>query len=73
MANHCTKLSFPYINKVLRNWYEKGIKTPQQAAESKQSFRQGNAKDSEKSPASYDIEKMEKQLWDNPIVKRKKE
>ena len=73
MANHCSKLSFPYINKVLRNWYEKGIKTPQQAAEYGQSFRSRSKENASEPPASYDIEQMERQLWDNPIVKRKKD
>ncbi|MBR2075705.1 MAG: DnaD domain protein, partial [Fibrobacter sp.] len=27
MANHTDKISFPYMNKVLANWHEAGIKT----------------------------------------------
>ena len=73
MANHCAKLSFAYMNKVLRTWYDKGIRTPQQAAEDNRVYRQQKNTDAQTPPASYDITQMERQLWDNPIISQKKE
>lgn len=67
MANHCTKLSFAYMNKVLKNWHEKGIMTPEQVAEDHNAFRSRKAGTDALPPASYDIEKMERQLWSSPL------
>ena len=67
MANHCNKLSFAYMNKVLRTWHDKGVQTPQQAAEENRAFRERNAaKTDDLPPASYDIAQMERQLWKDP-------
>lgn len=75
MANHCTKLSFAYMNKVLRSWHDKGLKTPQQVAEDNRSFREKKQKQSasEQPPASYDIEEMERRLLYGPIEYKKKD
>lgn len=73
MANHCHKLSFAYMNKVLRNWYGKGLKNPQDVAEDNRRFREKNAQDDDKPPASYDIDEMEQRLLYGPIVYKKKD
>ena len=73
MANHCAKLSFAYMNKVLRTWFDKGIRTPQQAAEDNRAYRQQKSADAQTPPASYDIAQMERQLWEEPIVFDKKD
>ena len=72
MANHCTKLSFAYMNKVLRNWHGKGLKTPQDVAEDNRRFREKKSQDDDKPPASYDIDEMEQRLLYGPIVYKKK-
>lgn len=70
-ANHCQKLSFAYMNKVLRNWHGKGLKTPQDVAEDNLRYREKKAADSDKPPASYDINEMEQRLLYGPIVYKK--
>ncbi len=71
MANHCSKLSFAYMNKVLLNWHDKGLKTTQDVAEDNRRFREKKSKDDDKPPASYDIEEMEQRLLYGPIVYKK--
>ena len=76
MANHCTKLSFAYMNKVLSNWFEKGVRTPQEAAELNRQFRnEKNQKknDGNQPPASYDIDEMERKLLYGPVVYKDKQ
>lgn len=73
MANHCSKLSFAYMNKVLRNWHDKGLKTAQDVAEDNRRFREKKTKDDDRPPASYDIEEMEHKLLYGPIVYKKKD
>ena len=71
MANHCQKLSFAYMNKVLRNWFGKGLKSPQDVSEDNRRFREKKSQDSDKPPASYDIDEMEQRLLYGPIVYKK--
>ena len=73
MANHCNKLSFAYMNKVLRSWHDKGIATPQQVAENNEAFRKKQSASADTPPASYDITQLERQLWNDPIVFEKKD
>lgn len=73
MANHCTKLSFAYMNKVLRNWHGKGFKTPQDVAEDNRRYREKKSQDDDRPPASYDIDEMEQKLLYGPIVYKKKD
>lgn len=76
MANHCTRLSFAYMNKVLHNWFDKGIRTPQQAAEYNRQYMEKRKKTSDtdaQPPASYDIEEMERKLLYGPIVYKDKQ
>lgn len=75
MANHCTKLSFAYMNKVLRNWHKNGYKTPEEVAEANRLYREkkkaDKKSDSDETPASYDIQEMEHHLMHGPIVYKK--
>ena len=77
MANHCTKLSFAYMNKVLQNWFDKGVHTPEQAAELNRQFQNDRKKkqnsDDDLPPASYDIDEMEHKLLYGPIVFKDKQ
>jgi DnaD/phage-associated family protein len=71
MANHCSKLSFAYMNKVLRNWHGKGLKTAQDVAEDNRRYREKKSQDDDRPPASYDIDEMEQKLLYGPIVYKK--
>ena len=71
MANHCNKLSFAYMNKVLRNWHGKGLKSAQDVADDNRRFREKRTQNDDKPPASYDINEMEQRLLYGPIVYKK--
>jgi DnaD/phage-associated family protein len=83
MADHTSKMSFPYMDKVLVNWYESGIKTPKQLEEQKKAASDAR-KDKEKEKAktkspdtakekSYDIDEVERRAMNNDIrYERKK-
>ncbi len=51
--DNTSKLSFPYINKILSNWHEKGIKTPD-AAEENEKNRQTNSVSKTFNPQEFD-------------------
>ena len=62
MADHTTKVSFPYMDKVLTSWHEQGITTPAQletckkaAADAKKEAAKPAKEKAKKSSASYDI------------------
>ncbi len=73
MANHTDKISFAYMNKVLQNWHEAGIKTPEQAEEQKQERKAAKSPPKKKKPgngyeASYDIEEFNRRSLDEPLI-----
>jgi len=51
--DNTSKLSFPYINKILLNWYQKGVKTPEDAAENEKN-RQLNTVNKTFNPQEFD-------------------
>ena len=51
--DNTSKLSFPYINKILSSWHEKGIKTPD-AAEENEKNRQTNTVTKTFNPQEFD-------------------
>ncbi len=76
MADNCAKISFSYIDAVLKAWYEKGIKTPAQAESSKEDRKKSkpagkNEKDKFTS-TSYDIEEFEKKASELPVYVSRK-
>lgn len=83
MANHTDRLSFPYMNKVLHAWHEKGLLTPEQVQAEKQSRQQKRplAAPGEKRPAgqaeqlnaSYDLEEYTRRALHEPLVYQKKQ
>ena len=80
MADHTTKMSFPYMDKVLTNWHEQGITTPAQldsykkaAADAKKETAKPEKEKNLKSGASYDIEAFKQAaLNDDLQYERKK-
>ena len=75
MADRCSKLSYPYINKVLTSWNSKGITTPEQVYEDNKQFCDKKSKKvtEDAPPASYDINELENRLLHGPIVYKKKD
>ena len=49
------KLSFPYINKILLSWHQKGIKTPEAAA-------MENKQKAEETKPSFDLDELERRM-----------
>ena len=80
MANHTDRLSFPYINKVLRSWHEKGLLTPEQVQADKQTRQRDKATipapagkkptpgKAEARDASYDLEEYTRRALHEPLV-----
>ena len=64
MANHTSKLSMAYIDKILMNWYNKGYKKPADienaAAEQKDKTKPAD-KTKKGNEASYDLDKFKEQ------------
>ncbi|MPM75081.1 hypothetical protein SDC9_122072 [bioreactor metagenome] len=75
MANHTQKLSFPYINKVLENWYKNAVRTPEDVESFKKAGKPDTTKNStEKNPkTSYNIDEFKKKVLKKPLVYQKKE
>ncbi|WMJ23383.1 DnaD domain protein [Paludicola sp. MB14-C6] len=56
------KLAFPYINKILLSWHEKGYKTIEEVMGVESEPRKANKKNSQN--ASYDVDELDR-FWDN--------
>lgn len=69
MLNHTSKLSFPYMNKILMNWHSKGIKTPDDIEKEKEEYRRKKSP-AAKSDASYDINEFIKRGEALPVYKK---
>lgn len=54
-----TKLSFSYIDGILKNWANGGITTSEQVAENDEQFKSKRAASAELSGASYDLDEFE--------------
>lgn len=69
MLNHSTKISFPYMNKILMNWHSKGIKTPDDVEREKEEYRK-KKNPPKKNTASYDIDEFNQRGEALPIYKK---
>lgn len=76
MADNCAKISFAYMDSVLKAWYEKGIITPeqveQQKEERKKSANPNKNKNYDSSSTSYDMEEFERRANELPVYKSRK-
>lgn len=64
MANHTTKFSMGYMDKVLANWYSKGFKKPDDVEKSKTELKSSNSNTSKtqsNNSASYNLDKFDEQ------------
>lgn len=69
MLNHSSKISFPYMNKILMNWHSKGVKTPEDIDREKEEYRSKKAPQ-KKSSASYDIDEFNHRAAELPVYKK---
>lgn len=76
MANHCQRLSLPYMDKVLKTWHNAGIKTPDDAEQADKTRNETKTKGKNKTAtdASYGLDDFKHSSLHDPIVyeKRKK-
>ena len=71
MANHTNKISFAYMNKVLQNWHDEGIKTPAQLEKSKAEKKaetKAKPKPGSGYAASYDIDEFNRRSLNEPLI-----
>ncbi len=73
MANHTNKISFAYMNKVLQNWHDEGIKTPAQLEKSKAEKKAETKTKAKPKPgsgyaASYDIDEFNRRSLNEPPI-----
>ncbi len=63
MANHTSKLSMGYIDKILASWHEKGLKTPSDVenASKEQKDKSPASKTGSGQDASYDLDKFKEE------------
>ena len=74
MANHCQRLSLPYIDKVLQTWHKTGIKTPEDVenANNARAAQKSKKQSGKSSEASYDLEEFKRSALHDPIVYEKR-
>ncbi len=78
MANHCQRLSLPYMDKVLKTWHNAGIRTPEDVEKAGKdrmaSKSKGKGKGKGDTDASYGLDDFKHSSLHDPIVyeKRKK-
>ncbi len=67
MLNHSTRISFPYMNKVLATWHSKGIKTPEDIENEKLSFKKTLEQEKAKEKPSYNTDEFESRAIPLPV------
>lgn len=73
MMDHSGKISFAYMNKVLANWHQKGLKTPDDVEKDKQNFRDSKKKKTDSDTAtSYDMSEFNRRADSLPVYNKKK-
>ncbi len=69
MLDHSSRISFAYMNKVLANWHQKGLKTPADVEKDKQEFRDKKTKKTN-SDTSYDMNEFNRRANQLPVYKK---
>lgn len=76
MANNCSRISYNYIDAVLKAWFEKGIMTPEQADKEKDNWKiiktTKKGKNNALTTVSYDINEFERKASELPVYKSRK-
>ncbi len=76
MADNCAKISFSYIDAILKSWFEKGIMTPEEAEKSRDEYKKSKPAAKGKNnltSTSYDMDKFKKKSNELPVYKPRKE
>lgn len=75
MANHTSKVSFPYMNKVLLSWHEKGVRKPEdlEAIKKAPAKQAANAPSRKEQSASYDLDEFTRRSLHEPLKYEKGE
>lgn len=78
-ANNIQKMSFPYMDKILKNWFECGLRTPSDVARAKQERNNASANQSAvkteqggRKKSSYNIDEVLKKNDETELVYKKK-
>jgi DnaD/phage-associated family protein len=79
MADHTQSLQFGYMDRILKNWHEAGLKTPEDVEKFKRerlSKQQNKAnsikrKNGSSNPASYDLDEFKRRSLHEPLVYEK--
>lgn len=69
MLNHSSKISFPYMNKILMNWHSKGIKTPDDIEKEKEEYRRKKSAVTQAN-VSFDINEINRRGDALPVYKK---
>lgn len=69
MLNHSSKISFPYMNKILMNWHLKGIKTPEDIDKEKEEYRRKRTQTTV-TEASFDINEFNRRGEALPVYRK---
>ena len=68
--NAINQLSFPYINTILKSWYEKGIRTPQEIPlkDARSGTDPSRASGQKRRTASYDLDEFDRRGFNIPKI-----
>lgn len=69
MLNHSSKISFPYMNKILMNWHSKEIKTPDDIEKEKEEYRRKKSAVTQAN-VSFDINEINRRGDALPVYKK---
>lgn len=78
MANHTAKLSMPYIDKILMNWHENNLRTPDDVKKFEKDKKENKgkkvpvSKTQTTNEASYDLDKFKEQSIHGELVYERK-
>lgn len=67
--DHSGKISFAYMNKVLANWHQKGLRTPADVEKDKQEYREKTQKKKDKN-TSYDMAEFNRRADSLPVYRK---
>ncbi|MBQ7653833.1 MAG: DnaD domain protein [Clostridia bacterium] len=75
MANNCAKISFPYMDKVLKSWNKDGLKTPDDVEKAKSERKSAGTSNHQKPnlTTSYDKDEFLKRALNDPLIYKRKE
>ncbi len=77
-ANNIQKMSFPYMDKILKNWFENGLRTPSDVAKAKQERSAVSvqpvlkAENKQRKKSSYNIDEVLRKNEETELVYKRK-